>query len=500
MECIGKILVLLFVLVYFTVFPATALANGGAWVAESETWQELSETRQIAIITIIDSQTARIDLFVSLEDKTGESNDLQLFVPLGKNTRDFTAVPATYDEVSQLTGLLDAALDEGEVYLHETRKAFLWGTYALNGPFSVPFVLSKLFSTNNEGRAAYIESSTLPEEAEGVIATAVAYETGSSSVDVNSVNPDTSVDALLETTAPNPRVDKTLERYRDQPVAVIGIKTNTALEPGTGIPGLHLSWLAEITYDNGAGSFSYPLGTGSAWANPIEETRVYIVAPENVSFDAAYPELGEDLSGFEWDLNDRGVWKINVYREQPAFAVESASGYTGEDPQMYKILRVTYLDSNSAEDIVITVSDSPTGEDTVPNKYPRLPVAATSLAGGCVIWLLGWRYLMPLVLGIDYRWRGGRYWRHALFYLGMNIVFVAILYVLIVFLNVTSYYILIPVVFLTVLYLGIFSGHFSRRENLSRLRLIASYIAFVVAVDLVYICIALGAMRLIGVI
>jgi hypothetical protein len=45
--------------------------------------------------------------------------------------------------------------------------------------------------------------------------------------------------------------------------------------------------------------YIYRLSTGSAWASPIELTRIYVVAPPGTDFEVQYPTLGDDLSGIE---------------------------------------------------------------------------------------------------------------------------------------------------------------------------------------------------------
>jgi hypothetical protein len=156
------------------------------------------------------------------------------------------------------------------------------------------------------------------------------------------------------------------------------------------------------------------LGTGSAWAHPIEWTRVYVVAPPGVDFAVQYPELGSDQSGFELPFM-RGKAEPRILDvDYPAFAVDNAVGDFG------RVWRATYLYSNASQDVLITRLAELSPETLAALKLPdqrafRQALAyALSIMVALVAWLVAWRYIMPRLLGIVYHWRDLALYQHAL--------------------------------------------------------------------------------------
>jgi hypothetical protein len=75
--------VILAILVFiFITSPLPVKADGGP-VVGPYLWMSLKEGRQVAVITLRDTKTAEVDLFISLLDSTGESHEVVFFVPLG---------------------------------------------------------------------------------------------------------------------------------------------------------------------------------------------------------------------------------------------------------------------------------------------------------------------------------------------------------------------------------------------------------------------------------
>lgn len=70
------------------VIPTTVRADGGPMV-DPLLFAQLKEGQQVAVIRLQDNNTASVDLFVSILDKTGESHDVTYFVPLGIGSSNF---------------------------------------------------------------------------------------------------------------------------------------------------------------------------------------------------------------------------------------------------------------------------------------------------------------------------------------------------------------------------------------------------------------------------
>ncbi len=402
-------------------WPAWAWADGFPDPTAPELWAQLQEGQQIAVVTLGRDDTAHIDLYVSMLDRTGESHEVVFMIPLGTDSSTFNVTEETslqFDE--SVTEELDEILLRGAKQTASYRRGIIWallsGTLFTNGAWTWPFWL--LWSL--AGCAPGAE----------VVPIAV-YETESSQVAIYGVDRDVDLEALLAATGLDPVVKDMLARLRGQQIAVVRLQTQPAPSdtsrpsPGvdpSGQPGIHLSWVAALGEQpgtrgsgpaSGVPTYAYPLGTGSAWAHPIEWTRVYVVAPPGVDFRVQYPELGADRSGYIVPI--LGVSRPRIMNAGgPAYAVENAVGDFG------RVWRVTYVDSNSSEDVVITLLPETSAETVRALQRIRQEAAiqavtyVVSLVVAVVLWLAVWRYAMERVLGMSYNWRESTLYRHAL--------------------------------------------------------------------------------------
>lgn len=397
-------------------FPSPARADGGPILSDPELWAQLEEGQQTAVVTLNDDNTVHVDLFASLLDSSEQSHEVTFFVPLGTDPSDFNVVEKTsldFDE--ELTRELDEALrKEGEVKTHVC-LSFFAATAVINGGWLAAVCLPLLLA----GCAGLA-----PEE---------TYETESSRVEIYGLDEDTDLDALINTTGLDPSVRETLSRLTGQRIAIVTLQTQPPL-PGdggvgwpTGQPGIHLAWTTPMAPQSGNVAYSYPLGTGSAWAHPIGLTRIYVVAPRGIDFTVQYPRLGTDYSGysgFAWTpfpLFNSLSPRITGHYDMSAYAVDETRGDFGY------IWRATYTQSNSAEDILISIT-SPTGSSGGFLTRVRqsllgwgiVPPLLFGLLMALVLWVVAWRYCMPRMLGTEYRWRNSKLWHDSLIYLGIN--------------------------------------------------------------------------------
>jgi hypothetical protein len=70
------------ILIGYIIMPATLSADGGPMVGPF-LFANLKEGQQVAVVRLVDTDSASIDLFVSILDQTGESHEVSFFVPLG---------------------------------------------------------------------------------------------------------------------------------------------------------------------------------------------------------------------------------------------------------------------------------------------------------------------------------------------------------------------------------------------------------------------------------
>ena len=390
--------------------PAPAAADGGPILSDPQLWAMLREGQQTGVINLGSGNTATVDLFVTMLDESGQSHEVTFFVPLGNDPMQFHAAEETSKEFDEavtqsLDALLRAEVERQATYRTNVRGSLLLGTFLINGGWSWPVWLLWLLS------GCGVAGAPTP---------LASYETPSSQVAIYGLSEDTDLQALIDTTGLSPAVQETLSRLRGQQIAVVTLQTQpvpaggSSSGPPTGQPGLHLSWKASLAPGPTQASYAYPLGTGDAWAHPIELTRIYVAAPPGVDFAIQYPELGESLSGYT-----AGGWSSqSVPRIQratgAAYAVEEAVGDFGH------VWRITYKDSNSTEDLVVTSLPALSAATQGALARQRLERGAGSLSWfvaplvALAVWLVAWRYVMRRVLQVEYRWRERRFWFEAL--------------------------------------------------------------------------------------
>jgi hypothetical protein len=377
--------------------------------------------RPTAVVTLKSDDTVDVDLFVSLLDNSGESHEVVFFVPLGIDPTGFNVTEKTSLEFDdELVQQLDYALRREAESKQNIWLSLLPPTLLTNGGWLLALGLPLLLS--GCGGAG----TPSPDE---------SYETDSSRVDIYGLDEDTDLEALINTTGLDPSVQETLSRLTGQRIAIVTLQTQPPVsgeddyypyEP-TGQPGIHLAWTTALVARSDSVAYSYPLGTGSSWASPIGLTRIYVVAPPGMDFTAEYPRLGADYSGYSRPAEGL-LYFFYVFNQPrplimdhyytPAYAVDEARGDFGH------IWRATYTQSNSAEDIVISLAPSGGALTAIRRSLAGLGTAPTILLGlliALLLWVVAWRYIMPRMLGMEYRWRGSRLWSDSLTYLGINV-------------------------------------------------------------------------------
>ena len=403
------------VIIVSVVMPTPVSADGGPMV-DPLLFAQLQEGQQVAIIRLQDNNTASVDLFVSILDKTGQSHDVTYFVPLGIGPSNFQVIQE--DSVS-FANSQTADLDRLIFQNYQQNQQFLQGLFAgallTNGVWLTPLWLPMLLSSCSSP-AAPVATFTTP----------------SSQINIFNIDETTDLDALISTTGLNPSVKDALSRLKGQQIAVISLKTSplsSSIQPSattspTGEPGLHLSWDTSLTTSKKGQTYAYPLGTGASWASPIVMTTVYVVAPQDLNFEVQYPKLGINRSGF---VQNEGKYEPSIasYTNVSAYAVDEGTGQLLSngitDPSTIGVWRVTYTNSNSSKDIMITVNPNhgTTFGTYLRNKGPGVALIIGILAA-ILFWILAWYFLAPRLVGKNKHIRG--LWQMPLPYLGLNLV------------------------------------------------------------------------------
>jgi hypothetical protein len=504
-------------------FPISACADGGPILEDPELWALLEEGMQIAVVSLDqEDSTARVDLFISLLDASGVSHEITFFVPLGHNPTAFDVEEQnSFDFEAVLTAaldnyLLDAAEWEQD-YPPDVRFQLLPGTLFVSGgwPWLLWAAMSNFWLMGLEGG----------------VSPGATYETEHSVVELYAIDSDTNLDALISTSGLDPAVRDTLRRLEGQQIAVITMETQPAGEDEgdetgygfvglSGQQGLHLTWTAGLVAD----AYAYPLGTGSAWARPIELTRVYVVAPPDVDFRVDYPHLGEDRSGYTGSGFYRRLGpRIMGDMETPGYAVDQAVGDFG------RVWRAIYVQSNAAEDVVVTRVDGLLPETRAVMRrhaFQEWVLRLTWVVGllvAPVIWVVAWHLIMSWRLGRSYRWLDFTLWGQALLWNGvylLSCVIALVLFGVITFGSfalsdmlsydlawigrIVSVVSIIPVlIFLFLASFGLISGfffvrHARRRRDVSAGRAAGAYALTILTSNLGYGLFALGYLLLVG--
>jgi len=402
---------LLLVVLLAIALPSPVTADGGP-IVNYDLWGQLEEGHQTGVINIIDENSARVTLFISILDRTDVSHEITFFVPIGKNATAFTAYEQDLRSFNQsATNQYDQRLRRSADRKQQVVQALFSGTLLTNGGIFTPLWAPLLLT--GCGAAA--------QQPESVITT------DSSEISIYSIDDNTNIDTLIQTTGLPAAVADTLSGLKGQKIAIVKLQTKTAqpaevnnndpyYQPASE-PGLHLSWNTEpISTDNGK-TFTYPLGTGAAWSKPIELTRVYITSPKGLDFDVQYPKLGEKHSGYSRVSGSN----ILGFIETPAYAIDEARDHDGH------IWRATYTQSNPTDNVVITVKPE--------SGFSRFQASAINIRVGYIyvfafiaailVWALAWQYIMPLFLKKDPDYTKLK-WFEALLYPAMNIVFIIV--------------------------------------------------------------------------
>jgi hypothetical protein len=493
-------------------FPPSASADGGPILSDPELWAQLEEGQQTAVVTMKGDNTVDVDLFVSMLDSSGQSHEVVFFIPLGTDPTAFSVMEKTsldFDE--ELIEELDEALHKEAESKTDLWLSLLSPTLLTNGGWILALCFPLLLSG--------CTGTPSPEE---------TYETDSSRVDIYGLDEDTDLEALINTAGLDTSVQETLSRLSGQRIAIVTLQTQPPL-PGdddygwyepTGQPGIHLAWTTALVPQSASVAYSYPLGTGSSWAHPIGLTRVYVVAPPGIDFTAEYPNLGADYSGYSGlargplYLFDQPRPRIMDHYDTPAYAVDETRGDFGH------IWRATYTQSNSAEDVVISLGSSVGFLTTVRRSLQGWGMVPTILLGlliALLLWVVAWRYFMPRMLGMEYRWRDSRLWRDSLFYLGINtavvlaaaamaggIFFLAYFmgFFFIGMAGFVAFMIIAAIPILAALFgvpsILLFLSRYQRKLGVSSGRLATAYIVVVLVANSAYLALAFGYAALIG--
>lgn len=167
-----------------------------------------------------------------------------------------------------------------------------------------------------------------------------------------------------------------LKRYHTQHFAVMRLTGPKAGEK-TGGTGVRYHFRHAIPADQ-RGTYTYPLGTGAAWAKPILLTEVYLTCPDKYALQVKAPQIGDKLDQYyKFDMNHRNLRFLMSMspaeqqkllndpeeRRHPFYSELTASTYTASmlDSKVHHTSswHIAYLNSNPSQDIAVKLIPRP---------------------------------------------------------------------------------------------------------------------------------------------
>ncbi|MHB9134576.1 MAG: hypothetical protein ACYDBB_26180 [Armatimonadota bacterium] len=154
--------------------------------------------------------------------------------------------------------------------------------------------------------------------------------------------------------------------------------------------------------------YTYPLGTGAAWPQPIPTTEVYLTCPPRLAMQVSAPVEGEKM---DWLRFSREASQLNYYRtvlpdklrdtpetkqEMAALLTARTASMIEKQPQRPFAWHIAYLESNPAEDIRVQLTPR-----AAPWRFALADAFTVSWVAttACILlYLLAWGFTFRLVI------------------------------------------------------------------------------------------------------
>jgi hypothetical protein len=415
-------------------------------IYELRQWTLLVESHEIGIVTLLNVDEAMVDLFIApLSETDGQQSEVYV-LPLGsdpiglavqeKARRDF-ADEATLD----LDSVLRKAASSNRLYNADVSAALLVGTLFMHGgwiwplwyfgPFSSQAIEEYLFgytvlSHQGNNDLQVIGSAPGQDAAEHAVrpivrpvlssrsalaelAPLAMYETEHAHVAIYAIEEDTDLDQVISAIGLEPALREALERLRGQQVAIVTAKQYPPRPPEERMaqsrfayePGLHLRWTTSLAPGSDGPSLDFSIGATIGRGRPVELALVYIVAAPASDFAVRYPQVGQNMAGYDRDTRMPHLMDAT----QPAYAVDEATWEEG------RIWRISYLHSDLDHRVGVThlLDRSEVVQEALQQEVTRQGLLRTtgplSALIGMVVWVLAWSLVMPRKLeGPDGKW------------------------------------------------------------------------------------------------
>ena len=366
--------------------PLVCNADSAILVKEG-LWRLIAEENQIAVIKIDEKGFVDVSLFISIVDKSGKSNIVHLVLPFRDKPLSLRA------EELVLAGFRRQHVEALEERVREIQFARLKAIRTIDDGFRLTLVLGfpvGLFLWRQD------LASSIRAIPPGIRLGSVQHlvpelvvTTEHTRTEVYRIEQPSDVEELLRKTEVS---QEQLERLKRQLVGrylyLVTVKTvplqiksqspsarsqrQIAAVPESERLGVAFHVRLKASRNSEALTFTYPLGTGETWGNPISLTEIFVVAPSKGSLQLRFPQI--DSPG---GMSNPAPYRSNRQRT-----------FLGRD-EFGHIARISYTNANPSEDVVAIFD--PTKASTVPAKetaekivrFGRLPFLALFL----LLWL-----------------------------------------------------------------------------------------------------------------
>lgn len=370
------------------VFAIASLGNSLAHadsipIAKFDVLRHLAQSHQIAVISVNDEGIVDVHLFITIIDRSGKSNEVRLVLPFVDEPLEFKATELNLSEFQKKhTEPLDLRIEQIEIKRKQVRELvnFYWNASLVMG---APCIAMFLPPIEHPIRPGQLVKALAP----GVATPFAVIVTEHTRTEIYKIERAADIDLLLQKAKfPKEAIART-KRHLGKFLYLVTIQTvpitPSSAQPPTERPsereedvlGVDFHVRLKATRQSRVWTFTYPLGTGETWLNPIELTQVYATASNSCRFLLSYPIL-------------EGV----PIGPRMLFA-KGQSFFFGRD-ESGQIARLSYWHVNPADNVVIKID--PTHPERRMNIATAVQVAEFSWLIFTFAFVLTWCIAAPI--------------------------------------------------------------------------------------------------------
>ncbi len=346
----------LLIMLLLTALALTVWADGFTSYGVS-TFNGIWETDQVAVIDLAPGGVT-LDMYIGI-DRIPRGQTITYVLPFWQKPEGFTMGAMSGDDFrAQYLSSHEQTPKAQAIFEREIRRANRTATgelpdayltagtliYAPLAPFgTIRLILFSTFGKHGYHLSPYA-STTLP----------------AGSAELYHLSTDEDLQALVAKSGLPERYAAVLRRYHTPYYAIMRLHGPTKAPDKNALTsqGLHFHFTHRTTGD--AYTYTYPLGTGGAWANPIVCTEIYATCPSGYYLTARAPTLGK--MGTSLDLENRVLSFQDPIKEGKLSDLHLLPTITATylPPMRYPTAwHRAYFNSNPTDDITIRLARRP---------------------------------------------------------------------------------------------------------------------------------------------